>query len=280
MPYKNLLVHLDDTSACAGRVEAAVALAAAHEAHLTGLYVRIDPGLPGFVAAEIPRDIVTAEQERVRAAARDAGEAFQAACEAGGVTGESRTETGLAREVDGIIALHARYADLAIVGQAPPDEDPAGGPGMIEHLVLSSGRPVLIVPYIGAPESLGRCITIAWDSGREAARAVADAMPLLERAEAVHVLAVNPRSGISGHSEEPGSDIALHLARHGVKAEVNHAFGRDVEVGDLLLSWLADSASDLLVMGAYGHARLRQLVFGGVTRRIFESMTVPVLMSH
>jgi nucleotide-binding universal stress UspA family protein len=91
---------------------------------------------------------------------------------------------------------------------------------------------------------------------------------------------VNPRSGISGHGEEPGADIALHLARHGIETEVNHTHAEDVGVGDVILSWLSDSGSDLLVMGAYGHSRLRELILGGVTRRILESMTVPVLLSH
>ncbi len=151
---------------------------------------------------------------------------------------------------------------------------------MVGNLVMSAGRPALVIPYIGAPEGFGRTVTLAWDAGREAARTVADAMPLLERAEQVHVLAVNPRSGISGHGEEPGADIALHLARHGITAEVNHTHAQDVGVGDAILSWLSDSGSDLLVMGAYGHSRLRELVLGGVTRRLLDSMTVPVLISH
>ena len=105
-------------------------------------------------------------------------------------------------------------------------------------------------------------------------------MPFLEGAEAVHVLAVNPRTGAGAHGAEPGPDIALHLARHGVRVEVNRSHAQEIEVGDVILSWLSDSGSDLLVMGAYGHSRLREVVLGGVTRRILESVTVPVLMSH
>ena len=121
---------------------------------------------------------------------------------------------------------------------------------------------------------------LAWDAGREAARAVSDAMPFLERAEQVTVMAVNPSSGEGDHGEEPGADIALHLARHGVKAEVHQTESPDISVGDELLSRIADDGSDMLVMGAYGHTRLRELVLGGVTRSILEQMTVPVLMSH
>jgi nucleotide-binding universal stress UspA family protein len=121
---------------------------------------------------------------------------------------------------------------------------------------------------------------IAWDSGREAARAVNDALPVLEQATAVTVLSVNPRPGIDLHGEEPGADIALHLSRHGVKVEVQQTQVEEINVGDTVLSRLADLGCDLLVMGAYGHSRLREVVLGGVTRTLFESMTVPVLMSH
>jgi nucleotide-binding universal stress UspA family protein len=151
---------------------------------------------------------------------------------------------------------------------------------MVENLLIYSGRPVLVVPYIGTGERIGRTVTVAWDAGREAARAVADAMPLLERAEKVHVLVVDPRPSADGHGEEPGADLALHLARHGVKAEVNRTEANDIGTGDVILSWLSDADSDLLVMGAYAHSRLRELVLGGVTRRILDGMTVPVLMSH
>ena len=151
---------------------------------------------------------------------------------------------------------------------------------MVEDLVLSAGRPVLMIPYIGASSPIGRIVTVAWDAGQAAARAVADAMPLLETADKVHVLAVNPVAGIDAHGAEPGADIALNLARHDVKAEVHTTTAPDIKEGEAILSWLSDSGSDLLVMGAYGHARLRELVMGGVTRCILQSMTTPVLMSH
>jgi nucleotide-binding universal stress UspA family protein len=119
---------------------------------------------------------------------------------------------------------------------------------------------------------------IAWDAGREAARAVHDALPVLERAKSVVVLVINPRRG--NHGAEPGADIALHLARHGIKVEAQNTEVKDLSVADALLSRLADQGIDLLVMGAYGHSRLRELVVGGVTRQLFQQMTVPVLMSH
>jgi len=165
-------------------------------------------------------------------------------------------------------ALHARYADLAIFGQLDPEraetEPTRQRP---EHVAIASGRPVLIVPYAGRFDNVGRRVLIAWSATREAARAVADAM-------------VDPREGVGGHGELPGADIALHLARHGVKAQIERTVSAGLPVGEVLLSRLADLGADLLVMGAYGHSRAREVLFGGATRSVLRSMTVPVLMSH
>jgi nucleotide-binding universal stress UspA family protein len=280
MPYKNLLLHIDDTRPCAGRVDAALALAQAHEAHLTALYIAAEPGLPGYIEGQIPPEIL--EEQRVEAArcAHMAAETFQATLKNNGRPGECRIVRAADAEVASLIAQQARYADLVIVGQAFEENPGPGGLHMVENLLIYSGRPVLVVPYIGTGERIGRTVTVAWDAGREAARAVADAMPLLERAEKVHVLVVDPRPSADGHGEEPGADLALHLARHGVKAEVNRTEANGIGTGDVILSWLSDADSDLLVMGAYAHSRLRELVLGGVTRRILDGMTVPVLMSH
>ncbi len=121
---------------------------------------------------------------------------------------------------------------------------------------------------------------VAWDASREAARAVSDALPILERASSVAVVSVNPRSRDFGHGDVPGADIALHLARHGVKVDVQRIETRDLDVGNALLSHVASESADLLVMGGYGHSRLREMVLGGATRTILGEMTVPVLMSH
>lgn len=280
MAYKTLLVQIDETKANAGRLQAAVDLARAHEAHVTGLYVIREPELPGFVTAQLPRDAIDAQRASAEEAAGAATGAFLAKADREGIKADSRIARAPVHEVAALFARHARYADLVVAGQADPDEPGPGGRHMVEDLVLSAGRPVLVIPYIGAAKPVGRIVTVAWDAGREAARAVADAMPLLEAAKQVHVVMVNPESGDDGHGAEPGADIALSLARHGVDTEAHAISGTDLEEGDAILSWLSDSGSDLLVMGLYGHARFRELVLGGVSRRILESMTVPVLMAR
>ncbi len=278
MAYKNLLVHIDDSKACAGRLEVAIGLARAHSAHLTGLYVAADPVLPGGMSAEVPTRFLDTLSAQVseRCAAAEAG--FAATVERAGFTADCRTTRCPGGRVPEVIALNARYADLVILGQPDPEANGDVNARVPEDVVLSAGRPALVVPYIGAGKRLGARVMIAWDGGREAARAVGDALPLLARAESVAVLVINPSQG--GHGEQPGADIALHLARHGITVEAQHLEANEISVGDALLSRLSDLDIDLLVMGAYGHSRLRELVLGGVTRKIFQQMTVPVLMSH
>jgi nucleotide-binding universal stress UspA family protein len=177
--------------------------------------------------------------------------------------------------------VHARYADLTILGQLDPDR---GETEWIrprpERVGLAAGRPVLVIPYAGHFENLGRRVVIAWNATREAARAVADAMPLLASAELVTVLTIDPREGPDAHGEVPGADIAAHLALHGVTAQIERTVSGGLPVGEVLLSRIADLGADLLVMGLYGHSRARELLLGGATRTLLRSMTLPVLMSH
>jgi len=280
MAYKDLLVHLDATKACAKRIDAAIALAVAHDAHLTALCPVVTPSLPGYVAVNLPPEIIENQRQMIERQAETVAQGFRDKVARSDVRSDVRLEHCLDIDVAFTIGVHARYADLVILGQSDPQEPPLGGRAPVEDIVLHSGRPALVVPYIGAGKTLGRNITVAWDAGREAARTVSDAMPLLEQADTVTVMVVNPRPGPDLHGPDPGTDIARHLARHGVNTEVYRTEAPDLSVGDVLLSRLADSGSDLLVMGAYGHARFRELVLGGATRTILEQMTVPVFMSH
>ena len=166
------------------------------------------------------------------------------------------------------------------MGQVNPHEPSCADHHLPEEVVPASGRPALIIPYDWSLEGLGERVLIAWDASREAARAVSDAMPLLEQANSVLVVSINPRSTPLDHGEVPGADIGVHLARHKVKVEVERVVAGEVSVGNALLSHIADRGADLLVMGAYAHSRMRELVLGGATRSILESMTVPVLMAH
>lgn len=282
MPLKDILVHLDTTPRSAERLRVAATLARQHNAHLIGLHV-VDVVLPTIAMADAGGGGAMLGQliDQMRAEALDAAtgveKEFRERMRLDAIAGEWRLVEGALPEQ---VALHARYADLAVIGQADPGSDQPGAGLVVEQVLFSAGRPVLVVPYAGRFESVGRRVLVGWNASREAARAVNDALPILERAEKATVLAVNPDRLPGVHGEEPGADIALHLARHGVKAEVDHMTAPSVPDGEALLNRAAETASDLLVIGAYGHSRLREMVLGGVTRTLLREMTVPVLMSH
>jgi nucleotide-binding universal stress UspA family protein len=281
MAFRSLLVQVDDTDGCAKRIEAAVALAAAHDAHLSGVYIISEPSPASFVRGYLPPDLLTTLQQELHARAEAALARFGEVAQRNQIAFESRIDRALYTEVADAFATHARYVDLAILGQLDPDDPGATAPHYLrEEVILGCGRPVLVIPYIGAPPTFGEHVMVAWDASREAARAVNDALPLLERARTVSVVTINPRQQPFGHGEEPGADIGLHLARHDIKVEVQRIESRDIDVANTLLSQVANDGADLLVMGAYGHSRLREFVLGGVTRTILGEMTVPVLMSH
>jgi nucleotide-binding universal stress UspA family protein len=139
---------------------------------------------------------------------------------------------------------------------------------------------VLVVPQIGAQSSVGKTVMLCWNASRESARAAADALPFLQAAEKVIVLVVDPEVSADGHGQEPGADVAVWLARHGVKVTVQRDVAADIEIGEIILSRAADHGVDLIVMGIYGHSRMREWILGGASRTLLSSMTVPVLMSH
>jgi len=277
MALKDILVHIDDTTACQKRLEAAIHLSKAYEAHLIGLYVLRPLMLPPGAISEMGTELIVAEQESARVRAGEAEQIFKAATERAGVASEWRWIEGSA--LVSILSFHARCVDLIVGGQRDED-DPHSPGGIMDNVALESSRPVLVVPYIGASRPIGENVLVAWNASREAARAVNDSLPLLKRAKKVDVITINTHVGDLSDDEIPSADICLHLARHGVNAEAHQTAAGDIEVGDILLSRAADWSTDLIVMGAYGHSRLREIVLGGATKHLLKYMTVPVLMSH
>jgi nucleotide-binding universal stress UspA family protein len=278
MAYKTILIRVDDKPQWPARFEVAAGLAADFGAHLVGICYMSRPELPGYIrSAEIA--------EMLAQRSRDAEDRIKASRQMFldrlaklGISGECRLVEG---EVEDLAAVHGRYADLVVVGQADPNAPDA--PQAMEDnksVIFAAGRPLLFVPYAGKVKTLGKHAFVAWNASREATRAVTDALPLLQRADRVTVMVVRPRADLHAHGEIPGADLAAYLARHGVKVEVMAEEGEGIDVGDLMLSRVADLGCDLIVMGAYSHSRLREWILGGATRTILESMTVPVLMSH
>jgi len=284
--FKDILVHLDEGPRSAMRLKVAVDLARRQNAHLTGIFVLDIPGSDLFYGAGMPyaggggmTEMVNSLRAESATRADSMAQQFKEAVRLQGLEGEWRQVEG---DTVALLALHARYADLTVLGQPNEDESFKGpsADAVLVNVMLASGRPVLAVPYAGEFERVGERVLIAWNASRESTRAVNDALPLLRGATAVTVLAVNPKHGIEGHGDVPAADIALHLARHGVKAEAAHTIAKDISEGDALLSYAADLGIDLIVSGGYGHSRAREMVFGGVTRTLLQEMTVPMLLSH
>lgn len=275
MALKNILVHVTDTAQSQHRVDAALDLAMRHDAHLTGIDIEPTINMPAYLAPEIPTDVLREIQTQHAARAAKAHVNFEAAAQRAGWIDRSSLVTEHGDRID-MLSLHARYADLTVVGQTPPPNTPNGEMTLAHDLVLESGRPVLVIPYFGAKAPIGNNIVVAWNGSREAARAVGDAMSILERADTVCVLSIQPADS----GDASGADITHHLVRHGIRATAKQAVASNVDTGDVLLNFIADSGADLLVMGAYGHSRMREIVLGGVTRHVLQHAAVPVLLSH
>ena len=274
MALKDILVLVDNEGNGPARLETALALAQAYQAHVVGLLVLPHLRMPRYADIALPASIVDAQGNAQKERAAEVERTFRESAEKAGISYEWRCVEG---EEDEVAALHARYCDVVVVGQRHPDEL---GTNMPDRLILTIGRPALVVPYVGSYATLGERVMVAWDASRLATRAVHDAMPLLTAAKHVDVLAINPKGGPQGHGDIPNADICQHLARHGVNVEAQHVYADDIDAGDMLLSRAAARGTDLLVMGAYGHSRWRELVLGGLTHFILEHMTMPVMMSH
>ena len=278
MGYKDLLLVLDESEASRRNLELAAALGARFGAHLAALYPLPSVRFPtfGYYDQAALDPLFRGLEEKLAESMAKLREEFERVASRRGISAEWRSPQSFA---DADPAVHARYADLVILGQHDRERREEELPPLRpEVIALASGRPILVIPYAGSFPKIGECVLVAWNASREAARAVNDALPFLSAAKKVTVLAIDPRPG--EHGEEPGFDISVHLARHGVKAEVERTVAGEVGVGDVLLSRAADLGADLLVMGVYGHARARELLLGGASRTVLETMTLPVLMSH
>lgn len=178
------------------------------------------------------------------------------------------------------VAVRARHADLALVGRPARKEQHDTQQILLQAALFGSGRPVLVVPPGGKGGPVGRRAVVAWDAGREAARAVKDAMPLIEKAEQISVVTIDGEPSMARHSDLPGGEISTHLARHGLDVELRNVASSGRTESQVLNDEAMDVSADLIVMGAYGHSRFQEIVFGGMTREILVSAKVPILLSH
>jgi nucleotide-binding universal stress UspA family protein len=284
MSLKDILVFLDGGSASEGRLDLAVSIAREHGACLSAVFTENGPitAAPRGLASpwlgfgeglSISGAIVTSPTGML---ADNAEQSFHDRLRSLRIQGDwypvDRADAGE------LITL-AQTADLVIVGQAKPGARPAPT-WRPEEVVVGCGRPVLMVPYIGSYPQVGRRVLVAWDGSREAARALADALPLIRAADAVTVLTVRARARDGVHANGSAERVVRHLARHAIAARAAEAIQLGTAIADELLSRSVDLAADLMVAGAYHHSQLRETLIGGVSRELFHHMTLPVLMSH
>ncbi len=249
-------------------LDAAVHLAVTHGAHLTGVYLVPPLNVPVYAAIPLPNDMVGSYYEAADKSGDAFAETFEARCTHAGV--DSRDWRGDNRTALGVLEQQASVTDLFVLAQHGTGDHS----WLIGEASMLVGTPIVAVPEMGTYNEFGKTILLAWAPRRECARAVRDAMPALQRADKVVVF----RGDVEDESLDFG--IGAYLARHGVTAEVKHVTTGSVSIGDAILNAVTDEGCDMIVMGAYGHSRVREMAFGGATRHVLQHMTAPTLLSH
>ena len=274
---KDLIVNLAVGAKSDPAAEYALSIAQMFDAHITGTAFALKPVIPGMVIEGVTADVVDSAIKENEQAAQAAILHFQASATKQGVSSETVSVTEMLVDATDRFARMARAFDISVVAQADPN-----GSGQedlfIEAALFASGRPVVIVPYIQrAPVKLDRIIC-GWDGSQAAARSIADAMPILQKAKRIDLLMVT--TGKTKSQRIAGTDMAQHLARHKLNVDLEQITAPDSDVANVVLSYAADTTADFLVMGGYGHSRWREFILGGATRGILSSMTIPTLMAH
>jgi nucleotide-binding universal stress UspA family protein len=275
---KDIIVNLEHKIARDPARDFAITIAETFDTHVAGVAFAYAPEFPGYVMLEIPSDILAQMIAESEKAALAAIERFEAAARRSLLSAEHRLIKAIGAEAPVILSTLARRFDLCVFMQSEPDG--VNNDDMIETSLFESGRPLIVAPYIQKDGLNLDHVVCCWDGSRAAARAINDALPLLVKATTVDLLIVQNEKTRNKKNEIRGAEMAKHLARHDVKVVIETVPAADIDVTNAILSYVADNAGTLIVMGGYGHARLREVILGGVTRDMLKSMTVPVFMSH
>ncbi|MFC7554334.1 universal stress protein [Pseudoroseomonas wenyumeiae] len=280
MSLKDILVYLPSAETAPGILNAAISLARRHGAHLAALHVYdlewpMMAAVDGYVGPATWQLVIDEAEQATRAKAAQIRKKFEEVTQHENIQAEWRLVEGI---VGAVLVQHARYADVTILGRSGQNGTEAD---LAEEVLFDSGRPVLLLPLSPPRDFTARRVLIGWDERREAARAVGDALPLIRAAEAVQILSVFTQAVEQESCQVQTEDIARHLARHGATVSASTTMtGGDLKVEDVLLNAAADLGTELLVVGGYGHGRMREMVLGGVTRSLLQGSTIPVLLSH
>lgn len=279
MEFKNILVHLDHSSGCNNRLDIAFELARKFDAQLTGLFIVPDYVVPSYVEAQISVDLITDVTEKAVARAKDTLAGYQKLADDSGVSMEAHVVEG---QVIPILREHTKYSDLLLLGQDQPDDPDNSSYGLADALLFEGACACMVVPHSGKLEAPGKRVLLTWNASRESARALREAMPFLTRAETVVVLSSEPDGGDSetarGHPH--AQELDRLLKSHGIEAVSSGISDTDITITDAIIGQAADMNADMIIMGAYGHARLREIILGGVTRDLLKQSPVPLFLAH
>lgn len=276
MEFRDILLCVDPIQPGSALIENAISFAKKQEANLSGLYPLEIPEFPGYVVAQLPKEIIDRNRSYFMEHAKETEAVFRKACTSSGIHWDWQCVEG---ERAQLVIEHGRLSDLVLLAGGHDDDGSPTGESS-GRIMLECGRPVLLLPATPMAEETGSRALLAWNGRREAVRAVHDALPLLEKAEWVKIVMINPDTGAPDYGDLPGSELCRHLARHGVKAEAQEVRARGKSDGAALLELAEKENANLIVMGAYGHARWRELVIGGVTDHVLRHAKLPVFLSH
>lgn len=279
MDFKNLLLHLDHSSGCKNRLELAFALAKKYDALITALFVVPDYVVPSYVEAQISVDLITDVTEKALARASETMADYRKLADDAGVRMDAHVLEG---QVIPILREHSKYSDLLILGQDNPDDPDNASYGLADALLFEGACACIMVPHSGKLAPPGKRVLLTWNASRESARALREALPILATAEDVVVLSSEPDGADTeiarGHPH--ADELAHFLESHGIESISSGIADLDISTADAILGQAAEMNADLIVMGAYGHARLREIILGGVTRDLLKQSTVPLFLAH
>ena len=281
MAFRSATVFIDEAPSSEVRLSRAIALTAQQGAHLDVVALIEEPPFNYVAGAEMAVEAWSHQVAEMRQRARALGEAATARITEAGLSAEARAETSVLGGISEIAALHGRYTDFSIVGQPAPDSAASDlHEEVLDGTLFGSGRPVLVLPEADeAKPDFGR-IVVAWDAGRCAARAIGDALPFLKQAGEVSLALIDPKAGQGRHGQEPGADIARQLARHEIEVTLDRLPTMGRSVAECIHGHARDFGAGMIVMGGYGHSKLREQVFGGTTRDLLRQTKIPLFMSH
>lgn len=274
-----IAVHLNNDKGNQRRLDAAIKLAIQHKSELIGIYPSDLAPQYGYDGTVIPEELHRVIRNKAAHARTETKAQFTEQTAAAGVAAQWRSPQG---DPDEVLALHARYCDILVMSKAENrDSVTAIIPNLPESVVMAAGRPVLMIPTVGPIDTIGQRILFCWDFKRESARAFSDAAPLLAKCSELVVLSIDADPETLHNQDIPSNDfsdycVSLGYPRPKIELKSSEGYG----VGNIILNTATDYASDLIVMGAYGHSRMRQWIMGGASRTLLSSMTVPVLLSH